>query len=147
MSCPGSPPPHFSGPGSYPAAVNDAGDQVRSISTSSQFLPYLFDTIPRDVAAIWGAPPAPGALWRRLDHEGRRHHGNRGGIGLIAWAQRAGQHWRQAFPAYSGGDVTVGGPISNFGRFWLRVVGRSPRLVTWSAESARAVVSVSLRSG
>jgi hypothetical protein len=37
------PPPGFSGPGSYPAAINDAGDQVRfQISTSTEFLPYLF---------------------------------------------------------------------------------------------------------
>jgi len=129
------PPPHFSGPGSYPAAVNDAGDQVRfQISTSTEFFPYLFRYENQGTwKQIWAAPAghlAPygvGSITRGGDITATV-----GGIGLIAYGPSAPAQplAGKLSPAYGGGDVTIGGPINSFGEILAQLmVGRSPRLV------------------
>jgi hypothetical protein len=136
-----APPPGFSGPGNYPAAINDAGDQVRfQISTSAQFLPYLFRY---NHAGTWQqiwfgpagnlAPSGIGAINAAGDITATV-----GGVGLIAYGPGglgvplSGK----LTPAYGGGataDMTIvptGGPINASGRILAQVmIGRSQRMV------------------
>jgi pimeloyl-ACP methyl ester carboxylesterase len=82
------PPPGFSGPGNYPAAINDEGDQVRfQISTATRFFPYLFRYHHAGTwQQIWFLPagqPAPfgvGAINAAGDITATV-----GGVGLIAY--------------------------------------------------------------
>ena len=135
------PPPGFSGPGSYPAAINDAGDQVRfQISTSTQFFPYLFRY---DHAGTWQqiwflpagrlAPSGIGGINAAGDIAATV-----GGVGLIAYGPDGlGEPLSARLsPAYGGGEtadrtiVPTGGAINASGQILAQVmIGRSPRLV------------------
>ncbi len=128
------PPPGFSGPGSYPTAINDAGDQVRfQISTGTGRLPYLFRY---DHAGawqqIWGLPAgqlAPfgvGAINAAGDITATV-----GGVAVIAYGPDGlGKPLAAKLsPAYGGG-VTAGGPINGSGQVLAQVmVGLSGHLV------------------
>ena len=129
------PPPGFSGPGSYPAAVNDTGDQARfQISTSTEFLPYLFRYDPQGTwQQIWSLPAghlAPFGIGSITN--GGDLTATVGGIGLIAYGpSRSAQPLAgKLSPAYGAGDVTVAGPINGVGEILAQVmIGRSTRLV------------------
>ncbi|MEK7701979.1 MAG: hypothetical protein AAB418_08245 [candidate division NC10 bacterium] len=136
-----SPPPGFSGPGSYPAAINDAGDQVRfQISTGTEFFPYLFRY---NHAGTWQqiwflpagdqAPYSIGSINAAGDITATV-----GGVGLIAYGPDGLGEALSAklSPAYGGGataDMTIvptGGPITASGQILARVmIGRSARLL------------------
>ena len=129
------PPPGFSGPGSYPAAINDAGDQVRfQISTSTEFFPYLFRY---DHAGTWKqiwfnpaghlAPYGVGSINGAGDITATV-----GGVGLVAYGPDgvAEPLAAKLSPAYGGSDVTTGGPINGSGQILTQVmIGRAQRLV------------------
>ena len=133
------PPPGFSGPGSYPAAINDSGDQVRfQISTSSQFLPYLFRY---NHAGTWQqilsgpaghmAPFGIGSINAAGDITATVN-----GVGLVAYGP-TGQGKALATklsPTYGDTTVPAGGPVTNSGQILAQVmIGRSPRLVRLAA--------------
>ena len=138
------PPAGFSGPGSYPAAINDAGDQARfQISTSAEFFPYLFRY---DHAGTWQqlwflpaghlAPYGIGSITSAGDITATV-----GGVGLIAYGPDglAQPLADKLSPAYGGGDVAVGGPINGSGQILAQVIiGRSARLVRLVAAEACA---------
>lgn len=137
-----SPPPGFSGPGNYPAAINDAGDQVRfQISTSSGFFPYLFRY---NHAGTWQqiwfspagnlAPSGVGSINAAGDITATV-----GGVGRVAYGPAGlGKALKgKLSPAYGGNDVTSGGPINNSGQILTHVIiGRSHRLVRLVAAEA-----------
>ncbi|OGL15093.1 MAG: hypothetical protein A3F92_01440 [Candidatus Rokubacteria bacterium RIFCSPLOWO2_12_FULL_71_22] len=138
------PPPGFSGPGGYPAAINDAGDQVRfQVSTSAEFFPYLFRY---DHAGTWQqlwflpaghlAPYGIGSITSAGDITATV-----GGVGLIAYGPDglAQPLADKLSPAYGGGDVTVGGPINGTGQILAQVIiGRAQRLARLVAAEACA---------
>jgi hypothetical protein len=129
------PPPGFSGPGSYPAAINDAGDQARfQISTSSSFFLYLFRY---NHAGIWQqlwlsptgtlAPSGIGSINTFGDVIATVE-----GVGLVAYGpnELAQPLAAKLSLAYGGQDVTIGGPSNEFGQILTQVIiGRSQRLV------------------
>ena len=135
------PPPGFSGPGSYPAAINDAGDQARfQLATTSQARPYLFRY---DHAGTWQqlwflpaghlAPFGIGGINAQGDVTATVN-----GIGLVAYGPDglAQPLSARLSPAYGGGAaadrtiVPTGGPITDAGVILAQVmIGLSPRLV------------------
>lgn len=129
------PPTGFSGPGSYPAAINDAGDQARfQISTGTGFYPYLFRYHREGTwKQIW--PMLAG----NLSPYGIGSINNDGditatvtGTGLVAYGPDGSAETLagKLSPAYGGKSVTVGGPINNAGEILAQVmVGASQRLV------------------
>lgn len=130
------PPPGFYGPGNYPAAINDAGDQVRfQVSTGAEFLPYLFRY---DHAGTWTqiwflpaghlAPYGIGSINAAGDITATV-----GGVGLVAYGPGgvAQPLADKLSPAYGGSDVTTGGPINAEGQIAAQVAigGSGARLV------------------
>jgi hypothetical protein len=133
------PPPGFSGPGSYPAAINDAGDQVRfQISTSTEFFPYLFRYHHAGTwRQIWFSPAghlAPSGIGS-INAAGDIT-ATVGGVGLVAYGPDglAEPLAAKLSPAYGAGVVTTVGPINASGRILAQVmIGASPRLVRLQA--------------
>jgi hypothetical protein len=135
------PPPGFTGPGNFPAAINDAGDQARFLlATTSSFPPYLFRY---DRAGVWQqidflpagrlAPYGIGSINEQGDITATVR-----GVGLIAYgpdglAEPLAGRLSPAYTAHADpwtSMVPVGGPITDNGRILAEVmIGRSPRLV------------------
>jgi hypothetical protein len=137
------PPDGFRGPGNFPAAINDAGDQARFlVSTSAQHLHYLFRYHHEgEWQLIWPGPAG------RLAPHGLGGINNAaditatvGGVGLVAHGPDgvAEPLERRLSPAYGGGTfrgpgltlVTRGDDINEAGEILAEVIiGASPRLV------------------
>ena len=129
------PPPGFSGPGNYPAAINDAGDQARfQISTGSGFFPYLFRY---NHAGTWQqirfspcgmlAPCGLGGI-----NAARDITATVGGVGLVAYGPNglAESLSAKISPAYGGEGGASGGPITDSGTILSGVmIGLEGRLV------------------
>lgn len=134
------PPDGFRGPGNFPAAINDSGDQARFLtSTSANNLPFLFRY------------HADTETWQRIWPGGAGHlapfgigginaagdiTATVGGVGLIAYGPDglAEPLSLRLSPAYGGGAalnvVPEAGPINDEGVIAAQVIlGRSPRLV------------------
>ncbi len=129
------PPPGYMGPGSYPAAINDSGDQARfQISTSTGNYPYLFRYSHAGVwTQIW--PMLAGSL-SPYGIGGINNNGDItatvGGTGLVAYGPQGSAITLSSklSPAYGGTGVTLGGPINEAGEILAQVmVGASQRLV------------------
>jgi hypothetical protein len=151
------PPPGFAGPGSYPAAINDAGDQVRfQLSTSTEFFPYLFRY------------HAGAGTWRQIWFSPAGHLAPYGigsinaagditatvsGVGLVAYGPDglAEPLAGRLSQAYGASDVTTGGPINASGQILAQVmIGFSPRLVRLAAAQpcgARCIDVASIQIG
>ena len=136
------PPPGFSGPGTYPTAINDAGNQARfQISTSSQRFPYLFryHQAERWWQQLWSLPAGQLAPYGIGSiNAGGDVTATVGGVGLVAYGPNgvAMPLAAKLSPAYGGGSsapttiVPTGGPINTSGKILARVIiGQSPRLV------------------
>ncbi len=150
------PPPGFSGPGSYPAAINDAGDQVRfQISTGTGFLPYLFryhhgGTWQR----VWSLPAGSTSSFGvgSINADGDLT-ATVGGAGLVAYgpdglAQPVGGKLSPAYGA--SGFVGAVGPINASGQIlaqaFIGLSGRLSRLVATEpcASSCIRVASIQM---
>ena len=137
-----APPPGFSGPGTYPAAINDAGDQVRfQISTSAQHLPYLFRYSHTGTwQQIWFGPAGHLAPFGVGSINGAGDiTATVGGVGLVAYGPDGiGEALKgKLSPAYGGSDVTTGGPINAAGQILTQVmIGQAQRLVRLVAAEA-----------
>jgi hypothetical protein len=135
------PPKGFSGPGTYPASINNVGNQARFlISTGAEHLPYLFRY---DHAGTWKqiwdlpagtlAPFGIGSI-----NEAGDITATVGGVGLVAYGPNGVAEPLSAklSPAYGGGvgaDTTIvaeADTINESGQILAQVlIGRSPRLV------------------
>ena len=130
-----SPPPGFTGPGNYPAAINDAGDQVRFlISTGAQFLPYLFRYHNAGTwQQIWFSPAGHLAPYGVGSINGAGDlTATVGGVGLVAYGPSglAEPLAARLSLAYGGAAVTRGGSITSSGEILSgMVIGRAARLV------------------
>jgi hypothetical protein len=144
-------PAGFSGPGNFPAAINDAGDQVRFlISTSTSHRPYLFRY--HGAAAtwqqIWSQPAGSsgifgvGGINSQGDVTATINNAGLMAPGPDGLAQPLSPRLSLAYT--SGADpatilVPTGGPINDAGQILARaVIGRSARLVRLSAAEACA---------
>jgi probable HAF family extracellular repeat protein len=129
------PPQGFFPPGGDPTAINDAGDQIRFLaSTSSQSLRYLFRY-------------QNSGVWQQLGSLGNGHLLPYGagsvtssgdltatdlGTGIIAYGPNGATQSLAGLlsPAYQGAAVTTGGPINASGQVLAQVmIGNSPRLM------------------
>jgi hypothetical protein len=132
------PPPGFFPPGSFPAAINDAGDQARFLSaTSGEFLGYLFRY---HHAGSWQqiaflgngylSPYGVGSINAAQDVTATDH-----GTGVIAYGPDGLTQLLSNFlsPAYKAAALTLGGPMNASGQILARVmIGNSSRLVRLS---------------
>lgn len=132
------PPPSFFPPGTYPTAINDAGEQARFlVSTQAENLVYLFRF-------------HDDATWQMLSPSGTGHLSSYGVGSITATADVSATVTGTAViadgpdgtaqslasrlsPAYQNGDsgaVVEGGPVNAGGQILARVmIGRSARLV------------------
>lgn len=130
-----SPPQGFYPPGTYPTAINDAGDQARFlVSTSSQNLRYLFRFHHE-------------GTWQQISFTGQGNLSKYGvgsinlagdvtatvlGNGVIAHGPDGTTQSLVGFlsPAYQAGSITLGGPINSEGQILSQfIIGQSQRLV------------------
>lgn len=128
--------------GTYPTAINDAGDQARFlVSTSSQNLVYLFryhhEGVWQQVSTTGtgnltpygvGSINAAGDLTATV-----------AGSAVIAFGPDGLTQSLGGLlsPAYAGSTVTVGGPLNAAGQILAQVmIGRSPRLMKLTPASA-----------
>jgi hypothetical protein len=128
-------PPGFFPPGTYPAAINDAGDQLRFlVSTSAENLVYPFRL------------PSLGS-WQQISSLGTGHLTTYGAgsissaLDITATVQSTGMIAlgpsgllqpiaALVSPAYGESDVTFGGPMNASGQILTQVlIGNSKRLV------------------
>ncbi len=136
------PPQGFYPPGTYPTAINDAGDQARFlVATSGQNLRYLFRY-------------QHAGTWQQLSLSGNGNLSPYGvgsvneagditatvlGAGVIAAGPDGLAQPLTPFlsPAYPGSTVTIGGPMNESGQILAQVmVGQSQRLARLTPATA-----------
>jgi hypothetical protein len=130
-----APPQGFYPPGTYPTAINDAGDQARFlVSTGGGNLAYLFRFHHE-------------GTWQQISFTGNGNLAPYGvgsvnaagdvsatvlGTGVIAFGPDGLTQSLSALlsPAYQGSDITIGGPMNSSGQILTKVmVGQSQRLM------------------
>jgi hypothetical protein len=126
-----SPPQGFLTPGNFPRAINDAGDQVAFLRSTSTHLLYLFryhhEGTWQQLSSLGAGVFGMGGINNAEDVTATI-----GQLGLIAYGPAGLSQNLADFlsPAYANAEVTTGGPINDAGQILAEVmIGQSTRLM------------------